>query len=246
MNAADASKQIDQMIAFILQEAREKAEEIKVKTEKEFMADKLSLETQQNQVIRQEHEKQKKLALVQKKIEKSKKLTEVRFNTMRKRDEKINELKKAVTEKLADISSRKEYKDLVRYLIAQGLMTMMEHNITLRCRQQDVKIVQAELPAAIKLFQTTMSEATGGVTPSVNVTIDQKEFLPPGPVKGQVGPSSTGGIELIANGGQIICRNTLDHRLDIAFDALKPAVRGILFGVRPKPVFKEAEKKSHH
>ena len=46
MNSADADRQIEQMIAFIAQEAKEKAEEIQVKTEKEFMADKLSLETQ--------------------------------------------------------------------------------------------------------------------------------------------------------------------------------------------------------
>ena len=46
MNSADADRQIEQMIAFIAQEAKEKAEEIAVKTEKEFMADKLSLETQ--------------------------------------------------------------------------------------------------------------------------------------------------------------------------------------------------------
>jgi len=57
MNPADADRQIEQMIAFIAQEAREKAEEISVKTEKEFMADKLSLETQAAISIRADHEK---------------------------------------------------------------------------------------------------------------------------------------------------------------------------------------------
>ena len=52
MNSADADRQIEQMIAFIAQEAKEKAEEIQVKTEKEFMADKLSLETQLRSVNR--------------------------------------------------------------------------------------------------------------------------------------------------------------------------------------------------
>ena len=52
MNSADADRQIEQMIAFIAQEAKEKAEEIQVKTEKEFMADKLSLETQLRSAIR--------------------------------------------------------------------------------------------------------------------------------------------------------------------------------------------------
>jgi len=60
MQQVDADRQIQQMIAFIAQEAREKAEEISVKTEKEFMADKLSLETQQAISIRADHEKMKK------------------------------------------------------------------------------------------------------------------------------------------------------------------------------------------
>lgn len=42
----DASRQIEQMIQFIKQEALEKAEEIKVRTDKEFMAEKLQHETQ--------------------------------------------------------------------------------------------------------------------------------------------------------------------------------------------------------
>jgi len=126
MNPLDADRQIDQMIAFIKQEAKEKAEEIRIKTEKEFMADKLSYETQQNLIIRQEHEKMKKDLLIQKRIEKSKKLSEARFTVMRKRDEKINALKKEVLTRLSEVSKKPEYKTLVRFLIAQGLVTMQE------------------------------------------------------------------------------------------------------------------------
>jgi hypothetical protein len=45
---------------------------------------------------------------------------------------------------------------------------------------------------------------------------------------------SAGGVVLSSRNGQIICRNTLDSRLDIAFAALKPQVRGTLFGFRAK------------
>uniref|UniRef100_A0A1J3K484 V-type proton ATPase subunit E3 n=1 Tax=Noccaea caerulescens TaxID=107243 RepID=A0A1J3K484_NOCCA len=243
MNQADANKQIDQMIAFIMQEAKEKAEEIRVKTEKEFMADKLSIETQQNVVIRQEHEKAKKQALIQKKIEKSKKSAETRFAIMRARNDRMNELKEAVIKRLAVVSKGKQYADLVRFLIAQGLMTILENHVRLRVRQEDLQIVKTELPAAIKLFQKTMHDASG-VTPNVNVEIDT-EFLPPGPVEGKVGNFSCGGVELHARGSQIICRNTLDHRLDLAFDALKPSIRAALFGVRAKDNSKPKDTKKH-
>jgi len=41
-------------------------------------------------------------------------------------------------------------------------------------------------------------------------------------------------VVLSSRQGQIVCRNTLDSRLDIAFSQLKPEVRGKLFGFRPK------------
>jgi len=199
------------------------------------MADKLSQESQLSLLIRAENEKNKKNFLIQKRIEKSKALSESRFSTMRRRDEKMNELKRAVLQKLASVSSSNQYPQLLRFLIAQGLMTLLENAITIQVRKEDLAIARKELPAAISLFQETMKSASG-VTPSINVALDEKEFLPPAPVKGKEGASCTGGVLLIARSGQIVCRNTLDHRLDLAFEALKPSLRGILFGVREKLV----------
>jgi len=231
------------MIAFIAQEAKEKAEEIQVKTEKEFMADKLSLETNLSLAIRADNEKNKKDFLIKKRIAKSKNLTEARFATMRRREEKMLELKKAVLQKLATVSQSPQYAQLIRYLIAQGLMTLLEDSVTLQCRKEDLAIVRKELPEAIKLFQDTMFKSAG-VRPTVEVAVDDKEFLPPAPVPGKEGASSTGGVLLSARNGQILCRNTLDHRLTLAFESLKPTLRGTLFGIRNKIEHKQ-EKKKH-
>ncbi len=40
---------------------------------------------------------------------------------------------------------------------------------------------------------------------------------------------SAGGVKLTADRGRIICDNTLDARLDIAFDELIPRIRKGLF-----------------
>lgn len=120
--------------------------------------------------------------------EKSKLLTESRFATMRARDNKMNELKREVTAKLSGVASDPKYRDLVRFLIAQGLMTMLEHEVSLQCRQQDLAIVQSELPKALQMFQDQMKGATG-ISPTCNVTIDLDNFLPPGPKDGQQGAS---------------------------------------------------------
>lgn len=203
--------------------------------------------------------------------EKSKLLTESRFATMRARDNKMLELKKETIARLAAISGDAKYRDLIRFLIAQGLMTLLEHEVTLQCRPEDLQIVQAELPKALQMFQDQMKGATG-VSPTCNVSIDKDNYLPAGPKPNQQGASwsenkqgwsrqgsaslsaapncaltrvwficllyfvrfSAGGVTLSARNGQIVCRNTLDARLDIAFAQLKPQVRGTLFGFRPK------------
>jgi len=242
MNSADADRQIEQMIAFIAQEAREKAEEISIKTEKEFMAEKLSQETQASISIRAEHEKHKKEYQIQKRIEKSKALTAARFATMRHRDDKINELKREILLKLADVSRDAKYTGLLRFLIAQGLMTLLENKVTLRVRKEDLALVKKELPAAIKLFQETMQKSSD-IKPTVTVDIDEANFLAPSPTKNSSSASCSGGIELVAREGQIVVRNTLDHRLELGFEALKPTIRGLLFGVREVLVGKNVQEK---
>lgn len=163
---------------------------------------------------------------------------------MRRRDEKMNELKSSVLARLTDVSKSSSYPQLIKFLIGQGLMTLMENNVTIKCRKEDLKIVKAQLNDGIKLFQDTM-KASSGVTPTVNVALDEADFLPPAPVAGQEGASCTGGVLLSARNGQILCRNTLDHRLEIAFEALKPQIRGALFGVRQKLVQEQTARKQH-
>jgi len=234
MATFDADRQIEQMSAFIMQEAREKSEELRLKTEKEFMAEKLSLEKQRSQEIRSEEEKKRKNYYVQKKIEKSKKLTAARFDTMKKRDDKINELKQDIKLRLAEVAKSSNYKELIRFLIAQGLLTIQEAHVTLQCRKEDLSIVKGEVHAAIKLFQSTVANVTEGFIPPVEITVSENDFLAPAPVKGSSAASCSGGVLLSCRGGQIICRNTLDSRLDLAFEGLKPQIRGVLFGVREK------------
>eukprot|EP00456_Euglypha_rotunda_P016085 TRINITY_DN1524_c0_g1_i22.p1 TRINITY_DN1524_c0_g1~~TRINITY_DN1524_c0_g1_i22.p1 ORF type:complete len:147 (-),score=34.11 TRINITY_DN1524_c0_g1_i22:21-461(-) len=126
MDKKEAERQIEQMIAFIKQEAKEKEEEIRVKTENEFMDKKLSLTTEASLVIREEFEAKRKDRLIAKRIERSKKLNESRYKAMRFRDDLMNSLRATVTEKLIAVSKHKKYRELMKYLLIQGLMTLME------------------------------------------------------------------------------------------------------------------------
>lgn len=68
MNNADVSKQIQQMVRFIRQEAEEKANEISVSAEEEFNIEKLQLFEAEKKKIKQEYERKEKQVEVRKKM----------------------------------------------------------------------------------------------------------------------------------------------------------------------------------
>jgi len=163
---------------------------------------------------------------------------------MKERDIIIKKLRDEVVEKLADVSRNSRYPDLLKYLIVQGLMTIAENKVILQCRSEDISVVKAQIPAAIKFYQEYIQQQTNI---AVKCQIDiSNEYLPPAPSSTRKGLSCCGGIVLSARNGSIVCRNTLDSRLDLCFDNLIPQVRGILFGVRDKPVEKAEQKQQHH
>ena len=60
----------------------------------------------------------------------------------------------------------------------------------------------------------------------------EEHFLPPGPetLASPDLPSCSGGVVLVNGNGTISCSNTLDARLDIAFEEQLPAIREKVFG----------------
>ncbi|XP_073024654.1 uncharacterized protein [Primulina eburnea] len=68
MNNADVSKQIQQMVRFIRQEAEEKANEISISAEEEFNIEKLQLVEAEKKKIRQEYERKERQIQVRRKI----------------------------------------------------------------------------------------------------------------------------------------------------------------------------------
>jgi len=150
---------------------------------------------------------------------------------MEERSKVMKQVKQECYNQLIGVSKNARYGELCKYLIVQGLMTITETKVILQCRQSDLDVVQAQTAGAITLYQQFMKGATG-ITPQVDIEVDKQEFLPAAPVVGELRPSCLGGVLLTARAGKIVCRNTLDSRLDLCFDALIPEIRGLLFGIR--------------
>lgn len=230
MNDKDADRQISQMVEFIKQEAKEKAEEVEVKTESEFNAKKLTKIQQARTEILAEMAKRKKEFGSQKRIARSRLVTGKRFQTMENRDALLAELREKVKARLADVSGHKQYSELVRALLIEAFCTVLEDRVEVLCREADDATVRAELPGAVKAYKELVKKECG-VEPRLEATLSSQRLAPP-PSKGSQGVTCAGGVVVTARGGKVVCRNTLDARFDLAYAQLLPVTRQILFGER--------------
>lgn len=125
MNDADVSRQIQQMVRFILQEAEEKANEISVSAEEEFNIEKLQLVEAEKKKIRQEYERKAKQVEIRRKIEYSMQLNASRIKVLQAQDDLVNSMKEAAGKELLRVSDDTNgYKMLLKGLIVQVVLDM--------------------------------------------------------------------------------------------------------------------------
>ncbi|KAL6174796.1 hypothetical protein ACLB2K_051441 [Fragaria x ananassa] len=226
MNDTDVSKQIQQMVRFIRQEAEEKANEISVSAEEEFNIEKLQLVEAEKKKIRQEYEKKEKQVDVRKKIEYSMQLNASRIKVLQAQDDVVNSMKEAASKELLNVSKdHKKYAKLLKDLIIQSLLRLKEPAVLLRCRKDDVHLVESILEAAAQEY----AEKRDVHAPEI--IVDHTVYLPPAPTHHNPHVNScSGGVVLASRDGKIVCENTLDARLDVVFRKKLPEIRRRLFG----------------
>jgi len=216
-----AQDQIRQMVNFILQEAHEKANEIRVKTEHDFNLEKQTLVHEAKLNIQDEFTKKEKDREVQERIARSAEIQECRVKKMATRDDLLKDLVKEAGAKCSLVARGQNYPHLLQKLVVQGLIKIDETDVTVFCRSKDTDVVQKILNDAIKEYVEIMKK-TSGITlkPVLKVNSDKSKDLP---------ESSYGGVRLTALNGRIICDNTMSARLDLVYIELLPSIRAILF-----------------
>ncbi|RVX04080.1 V-type proton ATPase subunit E [Vitis vinifera] len=277
MNDADVSKQIQQMVRFIRQEAEEKANEISVSAEEEFNIEKLQLVEAEKKKIRQEYERKEKQVDIRKKIEYSMQLNASRIKVLQAQDDLVSSMKEAASKELLHVShDHHVYKRLLRDLVVQvsidsadlpkfyfgitltsgsyccsfGMIyknishchvsfdivlmsvticvaefTLKEPAVLLRCRKDDLHLVESILDSAKDEYA-----GKANVYPP-EIIVDHQVYLPPAPSHHHAhGPFCSGGVVLASRDGKIVCENTLDARLDVVFRKKLPEIRKWLFG----------------
>ncbi|XP_025926231.1 V-type proton ATPase subunit E 1 isoform X2 [Apteryx rowi] len=149
LSDADVQKQIKHMMAFIEQEANEKAEEIDAKAEEEFNIEKGRLVQTQRLKIMEYYEKKEKQIEQQKKIQMSNLMNQARLKVLKARDDLIADLLNEAKQRLAKV-----VKDTARY---QTLL--------------DGLVLQTAVQKSIPIYKNATKR-------DVDVHIDQDNFLP--------------------------------------------------------------------
>ena len=108
------------MVQFIHQEAREKAAEIKLKTDEEFNIEKLRMVEAEKQKIRAEYERKEKQVEVQKRIGQSNEVRISRLQCLKSRDDAMQNVLAEAASKLPELVNGKTYESILEALIYAG------------------------------------------------------------------------------------------------------------------------------
>ncbi|XKL62292.1 hypothetical protein PGB90_002125 [Kerria lacca] len=224
LSDADVQKQIKHMMAFIEQEANEKAEEIDAKAEEEFNLEKGRLVQNQRIKIMEYYERKEKSVELQKKIQSSNMLNQARLKALKVREDYVRDVLDEARRKLSEIFKNESlYSEILKKLIIQGLLQLLEANVLIRIREKDQTLIETVLDDVSEEYRKISGK-------DVLLKIDTEAFLP---------ADTCGGIELLAQKGKIKISNTLESRLELISSQLVPEIRIALFGRNPSRKFND-------
>lgn len=174
MSDDQVATELRKMTAFIRQEALEKAREIHLKADEEFSIEKSKLVRSETQRIDSEYQKKFTQAGMSQQITKSMMANKQRLRVLSARQELLDELFEEAGKKLKDEKGKgKEYNEVLKGLVLEGLYGMNEKKVTLRCKKEDQDAVK-------KAGEEAKKEAKEGLGYEVEIVVDEKERLPEG------------------------------------------------------------------
>ncbi|KAK7414019.1 V-ATPase V1 sector subunit E [Neonectria punicea] len=214
--------ELRKMTAFIEQEAKEKAREIKFKADQEFEIEKSKLVRQETDAIDGQYAKKFKQATMSQQITRSTVANKTRLKVLSARQELIDSIFEEAQKKLADGTKDKgKYQKALKGLILEGFYALNEPELQIRSRKKDFDLVKKAIEEASKEYKKEMGKETTA------------KILEDDPLADGI----AGGVFIIGGGGKIDINNTFDARLKLLEDSAAPAVREALFGKNPNRKF---------
>ncbi|WWC87759.1 uncharacterized protein L201_002651 [Kwoniella dendrophila CBS 6074] len=211
--------EMNKMVAFISQEAREKAREIQVKADEEFAIEKAKIVRQESLAIDSQYEKKKKQAEVGWKISQSTAINNSRIKVLRSRNDHLESIFDDANKQVKDLSEGDRYKQGIENLILEVLLKLLSPNITITHRPKDKELIEKSSKTALKKYKDISGRET------------KIEF------EDKLSNDSSGGIIGSSLKGKIKVDNTLEERLKILEQKMLPELRHDLFGVNENRKF---------
>lgn len=132
-------------------------------------------------------------------------INKARLRILQQRQEVLDELFETTDGLIHQIPEDEEqYATLLQGLLLQGAFALMEQEIEVRCREQDVDQVNGAIEAISERYGEEM-----GFSPQFSVSEDY------------LAASTAGGVIMSGHHGKITVDNTLGARLDIAKEEVK-------------------------
>lgn len=207
--------ELRKMMAFIKQEAMEKAREIEIKANEEFEIEKSKLVRQETDSIDAQYEKKFKQATMSQQITRSTVANKTRLKVLGARQELLDDIFESAQKKLSEgTKDKNKYQKVLKGLLLEGFYALAEQNLKIRARKKDFDVVKKAIEEATQEYKKQVGSET-------SASIIEDDPLP---------EQSNGGVIIIGGAGKIEIDNTFDTRLTLLKDTAAPAVREALFG----------------
>lgn len=129
------------------------------------------------------------------------------------------------------ISQQDVHQKLLQQLIVQGMLRLMERNVSVELRSNHLPLAKTLFPACEQAFSRIILEETAREMES-KLTVSEYKLE-------EHNLAIIGGLFLRTSDGVIVCDNTLDSRVRLLFEQLLPTIRNTLF---PKVTAEKQEK----
>ncbi|KAJ2779976.1 V-ATPase V1 sector subunit E [Coemansia interrupta] len=221
LNDEEVYSEMNKMVAFIRQEALEKAREIKVKADEEFNIEKAKLVRQESINVEEQFQRKVKQAEVKQRILTSTLINKSRLQVLQARQEMLETVFSDAREALAKVPEDKEkYQKMLVELCVQAFVQLNDRRVNVRVRKADLDVIKTAVEEAVAIYKKDGKDITA--------TVVEDSPLP---------DSVLGGVRVSALGDRISVDNTLVARLELSSDRMLPQLRNTLFGQSPNRKF---------
>jgi len=194
--------------------------EIKVSNKRTLKEMKTKIMEEEKKKIENKYEKDYKDAFIKKKIEISSTKNNVNLAKMKTKNELVSNVINETLNKLKNFSSptNEEYKKLLKELIVESMVKMLENQLYIQCREEDKEYVKTILKECEKMYENIMKKETNREY-KCKLILDDKNFI----------EDEYGGIKLLNNDKKIILNNSLKDRLMLSKEQNLPIIKKMLF-----------------